>query len=182
MSCIKAVRLFQSSLLLGLALMLGACGFHLRGNTALPPGMQRVHLDAKGDGYFQRHLERALEISGATIEKESGPGIAELRVPLARFSRESLTAGGYLRITEASVRYRVRFDVVGADGEILVPRQSIELSREYSYDASNAVGNSALVEELQRGLNDDMVQAILFRLQAAGRHAASAPAAASSTP
>ena len=181
MSFTKAVRLFQSSLLLGFVLMLGGCGFHLRENAALPPEMNRVHLDVRGDSYFQRHLARALEVSGATIEDSPGPGIAELRVPTARFSRESLTAGGYVRITEASVRYNVRFEVLGADGRVLVPNQSIEMSREYSYDASNAVGNASQVEALQRGLNDDMVQAILFRLQAAGRHELAAPATASST-
>jgi len=180
MSCIKAIRLFRIPLLLALVLLLGACGFHLRGNANLPAGMQQVHLDAKGDSYFKRQLTRALEVSGATVVDESGPGIAELRVPQARFSRESLTAGGYLRITEASVRYKVRFDVRDGDGAVLVPEQSIEMSREYSYDASNSVGNSAQVEALQHGLNDDMVQAIMFRLQAVGQHGAVAPA--SSTP
>ena len=169
MSCIKAIRLFRIPLLLALVLLLGACGFHLRGNANLPAGMQQVHLDAKGDSYFKRQLTRALEVSGATVVDGSGPGIAELRVPQARFSRESLTAGGYLRITEASVRYKVRFDVLDGDGAVLVPEQNIEMSREYSYDASNSVGNSAQVEALQHGLNADMVQAIMFRLQAVGQ-------------
>ena len=52
------------------------------------------------------------------------------------------------------------------------------MSRDYSYDATNTIGNQAQVEEIQRSLNDDMVQAILFRLQAAGRHQPDAPAGA----
>jgi LPS-assembly lipoprotein len=38
------------------------------------------------------------------------------------------------------------------------------------------VGNASQVQEIQRSLNDDMVQAILFRLQAAGKHPQAATA------
>jgi LPS-assembly lipoprotein len=62
-----------------------------------------------------------------------------------------------------------------------VPVQRIDMSREYSYDASNTIGNASQVEEIQRSLNDDMVQAILFRLQAVGKHELAAPATAAST-
>jgi LPS-assembly lipoprotein len=181
MSFMKAGHLLQASLLLVAAFALSACGFHLRENATLPPQMQRVHLTVNGDGDFQRHLARALQTSGVTIEDDSGPGIAELRVPVAAFSTETLSAGGYVRITEYAVRYQVQFDVTDAAGQVLVPHQRIDMSREYSYDASNTVGNESQVQEIQRSLNDDMVQAILFRLQAASKHELAAPASASST-
>ena len=108
-------------------------------------------------------------------------GPTELHVPVAAFGTDTLSAGGYVRITEYAVRYHVQFDVADAAGNVLVPQQRIDMSREYSYDASNTVGNASQVEEIQRSLNDDMVQAILFRLQAASKHELAAPAAASST-
>ena len=60
-------------------------------------------------------------------------------------------------------------------------RSASTCQREYSYDATNTVGNAAQVEALQGSLHDDMVQAILFRLQAAGEHELAAPAGATST-
>lgn len=180
MSLMKARRPFQASLLLVSALALGACGFHLRGNASLPAQMQRVHITVNGGGDLQRRLTRALETSGATVEDEGGAGIAELRVPVAAFGTDTLSAGGYVRITEYAVRYQVQFDVTDAVGNTLVPHQRIDMSREYSYDASNTVGNASQVQEIQRSLNDDMVQAILFRLQAASKHELAAPAPASS--
>ena len=113
MSIMKARRLFQASLLLVTTLVLSACGFHLRERASLPPSMQRVHLAVSGGGEFQRHLTRALETSGVTVEDNSGAGIAELRVPVAAFSTDTLSAGGYVRITEYAVHYQVQFDVVG---------------------------------------------------------------------
>lgn len=181
MSFMKARHLFQASLLLVAVSALSACGFHLRDNASLPPSMQRIHLTVSGGGEFQRHLTRALETSGVTVEDNSGAGVAELRVPVAAFGTDTLSAGGYVRITEYAVRYQVQFDVADAEGRTLVPHQRIDMSREYSYDATNTVGNASQVQEIQRSLNDDMVQAILFRLQAAGKHQLAAPATTSST-
>jgi len=175
MGFINARRIRLLPLLLA-ALSLAACGFHLRQNAALPAAMQRVHLDARGGSNFQRQLNLALERAGVTVEDTGGPGIAELSVPTAAFSTDTLTSGGYARISEYAVHYTVKFRVTDASGRILVPMQSINMSREFSYEASNTVGSASQIEQIQKSLDDDMVQAIMFRLEAAGRH----PAAASS--
>ena len=180
MNVVKSGRLFPRSLVLLAVVALAACGFHLRETAALPASMQHVHLAMRG-GDFQRSLTRALQHSGVTIEDESGPDIAELRVPVAAFSTDQVSAGGYVRITEYAIRYEVKFDVVDGAGNALVPMQTISMSREYSYDASNTIGDASQVEEIQRSLNEDMVQAILFRLQAASKHQLAAPAPAAST-
>lgn len=182
MSLIKAGRMMRILPLLAVVLALAACGFHLRQSAALPPAMQRLHLTVSGGGELQRHLARALQSSGVTVEDEPGPGIAELKVPLAQFSNDTLSISGTARITEYAVHYNVQFEVADAAGQVLVPLQRIDMSREYSYDATNTVGSTAQVEAIQGSLNDDMVQAILFRLQAASKHDLTAPAAASSTP
>ena len=172
-------RLSRASLLVAV-LALSACGFHLRQSAALPSSMQRVHLAVNGGGELQRNLARALEDSGATLEDESGPGVAELKIPLAAFDTDTLSVSGGARVTEYTIRYQVRFEVDDSNGQVLVPQQRVDMSRDFSYDATNTIGTDAQVEEIHRSLNDDMVQAILFRLQAAGRHQQAAPAAASS--
>lgn len=182
-------RVFKASLLLISTLALAACGFHLRQSVALPPAMQRVHVTVNGDPNLQRGLARALASSGVTVEDHTGADIAELNVPVASFSTDTLTVSGQARVTEYTVRYNVQFEVHGGAGQPLVPRQRIDMSREFSYDATNTIGTSAQVDAIHSSLNDDMVQAILFRLQAAGRHpeqtaakaAEAAPAPASST-
>jgi len=173
-------RLLRASLLVS-TLALSACGFHLRQSAALPPALQQMHLTVYGGGELQRDLARALEDSGVTLQDEGGPGIAELKIPLAAFGTDMVSVSGGARVTEYTVRYQVRFEVDDANGQALVPQQRIDMSRDFSYDATNTIGTDAQVEEIHRSLNDDMVQAILFRLQAAGRHPLAAPAAASST-
>ncbi|MEO8809446.1 MAG: LPS assembly lipoprotein LptE [Rhodanobacter sp.] len=177
MKSIKPRRWIQLSLLLLATLALCACGFHLRRNASLPAAMQRVHLTVNGSSGFQRQLSRALSSAGATVEDNAGPGIAELAVPTAAFSTDSVTAGGYARISEYAVRYLVRFSVMDDTGQVVVLPQTISMSREYTVDASNPIGNASQVEQIQKSLESDTVQAIMFRLQAAGKHEAPAPAA-----
>lgn len=166
-----------------LACALAGCGFHLRENASLPSSMQRVHLNVGGGGSeFERHLARALQTSGITVEDESGPGVAELNVPVAAFTTESLTPGGYVRITEQAVHFQVKFNAVSAAGGIIEPSQTISMQRQYSYDASDALGNGTQIAQIEKSLQDDMVQAILFRLEAAGKRGTAAPVSASSTP
>jgi LPS-assembly lipoprotein len=179
MTSLALGRPIRVSLLLALAFALTACGFHLRRNADLPASMQRVHLAISGGSNFQRQLARALENAGVTLEDDAGPGIAEFKVPTADFNTDTLTSGGYARISEYAIHYTVRFSVTDDAGQLLMPPQSLNMSREYSYDASNTVGNAAQVEQIQKSLDDDMVQAIMFRLQAAAAHAA--PASATST-
>lgn len=179
MSFAKAVRLICLSTLV---LALTACGFHLRQNANLPPTMQHVHLSVAGGGDLQRMLTRELEVAGLTVEESRGPGVAELRIRKARFSTDRLSRGGYVRITEYAVHYEVQVEVLDGQGRTLLPSQRIDMQREYSYDATNTIGNDAQVREIKRSLNADMVQAILFRLQAAAKHGQAAPAGSPSTP
>jgi len=176
MAPLPASKLLRIVCVLLTACALAACGFHLRENVALPAGMHRVHVVVTGNYPLQQRLVRALQTSGAIVEDNAGPGIAELHVPVAVFTTETLSVGGYARVSEFAVHFQVQFDVVDAAGRTVVPHKRIDMSREYSYDATNTVGNDSQVAAIEVSLNDDMVQAILFRLQAAGRKASPAPA------
>lgn len=153
-------------------LSLAACGFQLRQSAQLPAGMQRVHLNISGHGDFPRELSRALTVAGSTVEDQSGPGIAELNVPVARFSTDVLSTNGFSRVGEYAVRYQVKFNATDAKGDVIVAPQTINMSREYTYDARATIGSDTQNEEIQRSLVTDMVQSILFRLQAAAQHPA----------
>lgn len=167
---------WRLALPVALVLALTGCGFHLRRSVALPPTMQHVYI--AGNGELQRGLERALAASGVDVADGPGPGIAEMDIPVSQFGTDSLSFSGAARVTEYAVHYHVEFLVKNGAGDVLLPQQSIQMSREFSYDAYNTVGNAAEVQEIQRSLTDDMVQAILFRLRAAGHRAVAVPAPA----
>jgi LPS-assembly lipoprotein len=144
----------------------------------LPKGMERVHITVGGGGDFQRKLARALLASNVTVEDKGGPGIAELHVPAQNFNVQVLTVSGAAQVTEFAVRFHVVFTASDANGKSLVPMESIDLQREYSYDASQPVGSQSQMEQIQASLIDDSIQALLFRLQAVAKHGEAAAAKA----
>lgn len=155
------------------ALALAGCGFHLREQAQLPASLTHLHLLIADPGsLLHRDLPGALERAGARVEDEAGPGIATLRIPLSTLAPEALSVGATARVREYTMRYRVEVEAVDASGTVVLPRQLIELSRDYTFDETQALGVAAQEDELKKQLQRDMVQAILRRLAALGRPAA----------
>jgi LPS-assembly lipoprotein len=177
------LRSIRVAALVSVVALLAACGFHLRQTASLPPGMKKIHLTVSGGGRLERELARALGNADVTVVDKPAADAAELAITSNTFRTDSLTVSGTARVTEYAVRYHVDFNARAADGTVIIPPQSVDMSREFSYDAQNTIGTASQTEELQRSLIGDMVQAILFRLQAAGQHpAVAAPAPAASGP
>jgi len=147
-------------------LVLSACGFHLRGEARLPATMQRVYIEgAEPVSPLGRDLAKALARAGAGVVDAPGAGVASLRITSNRIGTEVLSVGGNARANEYTLRYHVEFDVVAAGGEPLLSKQVIELTREFTFDASQALGVAAEQDLLTRELQREMVQAILRRLE-----------------
>jgi LPS-assembly lipoprotein len=150
-----------------LTLMLAACGFHLRGEAQLPAGMQRVMVEgADPVSPLGRDLRKALTRSGAQVVDKSAEGVAVLRIVTNRIRTDVLSVGGNARANEYTMRYNVEFDVVNAAGTNLLPKQVIELTRDFTFDANQALGIAAEQDLLTQELQRDMVQTILRRLEA----------------
>ncbi len=162
------------------ALLLAGCGFHLRRSVRLAPTLQRMHLQVSGDNALTRQLATTLRLSGVTLEDHGGPGIAVLRVPVNSFDTQALTLSGFASVSEYVVYYRVEFEVLGTNGKLLIPLQTIRMSRNFTFNQAQVIGSAGQQEQIQRGLIDDTAQAILMRLRAQGGGVVGKPAAASS--
>ena len=150
-----------------LAASLAACGFHLRKEAQLPPSMQRVHLEIDdSSSVLAKDLAKALPRSGTQVVDTVEPGVAVMKFTANTFSTDVLSVSGNARANEYSLRYHVEFEVTDAAGTSLLPKQTIELSRDFTFDASQALGVAAETDMLTKELQRDMVDTILRRLQA----------------
>ncbi len=173
--------------------LLSACGFHLRQSAALPaPMQQQVYLNVVGGGELPRNLARALNARKVQVLGQSTPGVAELDVR-GQFRTDVLTSTGFRRVGEYAVRYHVDFSLKDGSGTVVLPQQGIDLSHEFTFDPFQAIGTAAQTEVIERDLSREMTDAIMRRLEAAGRkgtlvppatenEATSIPAGASSLP
>lgn len=148
-------------------LMIAGCGFHLRNEARLPPSMQRMHLEiADASGPMARDLVKSLARAGVQVVDKVEPGVAVMKFTANTLATDVLSVGGTARANEYAIRYHVEFLVEDAAGTALLPKQTIELSRDFTFDATQALGVAAQTDLLTKELQRDMVQTILRRLEA----------------
>ena len=147
------------------ALALGACGFHLRREAQLPASLQRMHVEiADASSALAKGLAKALPRSGVQLVDDA-TGAAVLKVGANTLSTDVLSVGGNARATEYALRYHVEFAVHDAAGNVFIAPQTIELSRDFTFDASQSLGVAAQIDVLSKELQQDMVQAVLRRIE-----------------
>ena len=146
------------------AVLLAACGFHPRAQLNLPAALGPVSVQT-ADPYSPLGLElaTALERAGAMVPVEGSPSSA-LKITAEKWSTAPLSVDQFARVREYITRYTVDFAVTDASGKPIIDPQSIELSREYTYDINASAGSPAEQELIQRELRRDMQAAILRRL------------------
>lgn len=152
---------------LTLALALSACGFHLRDALTLPPDLGPVRVVA-ADRYspLADTLAQALENAGATPATPDMMDAAVLDILSERWGDSPAAVDEFGRSIEFSLRYAVIFELRGAQDRVIVPRQTIELSRDYVSNPVNSIGTEGEREILQRELRREMSASILRRIDA----------------
>ena len=151
-------------LLLLSALALTGCGFHPRAQLQLPATLSPLVV-VTADPYSPLGLELSATLERAGFSgAAAGAPSAALKITDEAWSTKPLSVDQLARVREYITRYRVQFAVVDAAGNFVVEPQSIELSREYTYDITASAGSPAEQELIQRELRRDMQAAILRRL------------------
>ena len=155
----------MKKLLILALIVLAGCGFRLRGTAEVP--FQTLYIPNAVTGIaldLKRNIEAA---SNARVVDQ--PKGADALLQFSHETREkeilSLTAAG--RVREFRLRYRVGFRVHDGKGADYVPQNSLELTRDISFNDAQVLAKEAEEELLFRDMQNDMVQQILRRLAAA---------------
>jgi LPS-assembly lipoprotein len=156
--------------LLAITLALSACGFHMRGEVTLPSGLQRVHVQiADPFSPLKRDLEAALKRGGAKIEENPGTDVADVTISAVSIGPVARSVGANAYVNEFSMVYHVELQITDAANKVLIPKQVIEHSREFTFDQTQAIGTTAEQDEIKKEMERDMVQAIVRKVDAAAK-------------
>jgi LPS-assembly lipoprotein len=148
---------------LAMALLLAACGFHLRGQAKLP--FDTLYVD--GNTALLMQLKRNIA-AGTNTKLVNQASAAEAIFAVDHEVRDkvilSLDTSG--RVIEYQLRYRVGFTVRDGKGRDLVSPNEIALTRDVTFNNQPLAIES---EEalLYRDMQNDVVQQIVRRLAAA---------------
>lgn len=146
-----------------LAMLLTACGFHLRGSLDLPPSLRPVYIDAGNAPALADALGRLLD--GHGIERSQGPARAGAVIRLdARRDARILSVDSQGRAREYLLRYRVDVGYrLGQGGEKVYP---LSLRRNLVFDPESVLGVSNERDTLYHDMERDAADRILLQLQA----------------
>jgi LPS-assembly lipoprotein len=160
------MRILPRILLAGvLCLALAACGFRLRGTADLP--FESLYLP-NATGGVALDLKRNIQ-AGTNAKVVDDPKRAEA---IMQFSEETkqkeiLSLTGTGRVREFQLRYRVGFRVHDGKGYDFLPQQTIQLTRDVSFNDTEVLAKETEEQLLYRDMQADMVQQIMRRLAAA---------------
>lgn len=166
----RLLRAGGLGVLSALSLGLAGCGFQLR--QPVVPGIERLALSGFGPrSAMAAALRRALP---ASVQEVATPAAAQVTVKALedRFERTvaASTAAGQVR--EFRLRVTLRFQLLRADGSLMLDDTLLEQQRDMSYTETAALAKEAEQNLLVQDMRDDIARQLLRMLAAAGRPAA----------
>jgi LPS-assembly lipoprotein len=146
-------------------MLVAGCGFQLRGTAEVP--FETLYIPGANSG-IALDLKRNLE-AGTRARVVNDPQAAQAVIQFTEEAREreilSLTGTG--RVREFQLRYRVRWRVHDGKGGEFVPHNTIQLTRDITFNDAEILAKEQEEQLLYRDMQADMVQQIIRRLAAA---------------
>lgn len=153
--------------MVALILLLSGCGYQLRGEARLPDAMATTWLVVPdANSVFVRELSLRLEADGVELVDEPDAGVAVLRIFRERLRSQPLTISGQARVREFVLIFELDFALEDGVGDVLIPRETLRLTREYSFDEQAILAATREEEFLRADLRRAMAAQLLRRLEA----------------
>ncbi len=151
------------TLLLLTALLLTACGFHLRGQAGMP--FNTLYLEAANPGtHFIAELRRNLETNNVKLVNTVEQADVVLNIPVETPDKQILSLDGSGRVNEFQLSYRVSIHAYDTKQREWIPTDEMILRRTYLYDDAKILAKEAEETMLYQSMRSDMVQQIVRRL------------------
>ncbi|MBC7938759.1 MAG: hypothetical protein H7Z19_03180 [Chitinophagaceae bacterium] len=149
-------------LLVAAAAGIGGCGFRLREPARMAFGSITLAGFAPRSP-LELELRRQLEPRVKLLEAPARAAVVlEALEDVREKSVVATTAAAQVR--EMQLRLKFSFRARTPDGRDLIPRAELLLTRDLSYNETNALAKEAEEAELYRNMQTDMVQQVLRRL------------------
>ncbi len=134
-------NLKMSSLMLGVLMLLTACGFQLRGDYLLAPELQTLYISsADRQGELTREVKQYLTLNQVKLVEKFDKNIPEMRLLKDSLDRRTLSVFPNGQVAEYELIYTVRYELRFANKEI--QSFKIELNRDYQDDPDLALAKS----------------------------------------
>ncbi len=150
----------------GLMLTLSGCGFHLRGSEDLPSVLRETYVDRGSvSERLVQEVKVVLEAANAHTDNRNN-ATAIVRLLGEQSSRRVLTVKRTGKAQEFEFHYSYRFELRDAQGKTLMTPQTVSVTRDFLFDATDVVGNRRDAALLEERMMRDAVQIMVRRVRA----------------
>ena len=153
----------RNLLVMGLAVMLSACGFQLRGTGNSELTIKELDLSARNAyGETVTQLRQALQSSGVNVH--AGAPYQLVLTNEAESQRSATYSGGSGRSAEYELTTVLSYSIMGHNNTNLL-NDNIEVRQVYVHDGNNITGSDQQATQTRQEMRRNLVQNMLVRLQ-----------------
>jgi LPS-assembly lipoprotein len=146
---------------------LAGCGFKLRGGVEVPPDLNPLFIQAGAGSPVAQALHDRLRGTQVRLTDSAKDARLVLRIQSERRSSRVVAVDRDGKVLSYELHYQVVFDAVGADGKTRLPRQEVDLVRDFDNPDTEVLGKQLEGELIYQDLIDDAADRVLIRLRAA---------------
>ncbi|MCW8962804.1 MAG: LPS assembly lipoprotein LptE [Gammaproteobacteria bacterium] len=153
-------------LVVGISLLLGGCGFQMRGDWQLPSSMKQTVMSGGGRVLYET-LQREFRAASASLTRPEGDiQTAHLTILKNQMDKRVLSVDNRGKVIEYEIYYILHFKLLDENGNQIVPVQQINMTRDYPYAATDVLGASQEEALLRNEMYGDMARQMMRRIQA----------------
>ena len=156
-----------------MAVVLNACGFHLRGNIPLPDELKNMFVRAP-DGTFKEGLKDILENAGAVLAANEAGSDVILNISKANTTRTVGTLDERGKANSYNFLFTVGYELVDPQGTIIREAVLTE-SRRYNFDPELILESESEEADLQENMEQDISLRIVRQLSSITNYGNSTP-------
>ena len=165
---IKMISIMQKHVIklfsvIGLALVLSACGFHLRGNIPLSDSIKNMYLNAP-EGTFKQELERGLTRQGAVLSASKEAADVVLTITKVDSDRTVGTLDDRGKANSFNLLLKVNYNLKTSDNKIIRKLTKLVEVRRYDFDPQFVVETELEEVELLESMEEEIVLRIVRQL------------------
>ncbi|WP_342654402.1 LPS assembly lipoprotein LptE [Pseudomonas sp. F3-2] len=152
----------RNLLVMGLAVLLSACGFQLRGTGTNALSIKELDVSAR-DAYGDLVTQLRQTLTSSGVHVYTG---AQYKLFLAREEESSRSASytGAGRSAEYQLTDVLKYEIRGTKDVVLLS-DNVQVQKVYVHDGNNLVGSDQEADQVRQEMRSDLIQLMLARLQ-----------------
>ncbi len=151
--------IYKNFIFVIIVLLTTSCGYHLRRAIDLPEQYQSLYVEG-ASAAFKKQLRKLIKTSSAKLVSDPEKAGLVLHVIEDNMRQNVLSLSTTGKATEYEIYYVLTFELLDAEGNSLMSRETIELSRDFFDDQSGdtVLGKAAEADTIRQEMYKQAVR------------------------